>query len=75
MVDSHPHHRPKKHHGDIPPLLTLVVHGVKMMMLVIVQTCGRAFHPVLAQGERPGSGERTMLGLVVVCGEVRLVGL
>lgn len=75
MVGSHPHHRLKKHHGDIPLHLTLVVHGVRMTMLGIAQMCGQVFHPVLDQGERRASGERTARGLVVVCGEVRLVGL
>jgi hypothetical protein len=75
MVGSHPHRRLRKRLGDIPQLLILVEHGVKTMTLVTVQMCGQVFHLVLDLGEQQASGEQIAPGLVVVCGEVRLVGL
>jgi hypothetical protein len=77
MGGRHPHHRPRKRHGDIPQLLTSVVHGVKMTTLEIAQMCGRASHPMRDQDQvaQRASGEPTAQALAALCGEVRLIGL
>ena len=62
-MGEHPLLKPHKHHGAIPLLQIMAVHGEKMMMRKILQMCGQVFH----QQEHHLSGLEMLL-ILQICG-------